>query len=165
MVFCGYNETMAQGLAIFVEGMIEAMVKRNGSGTPMPEVLRTELLDLAALNESLSSASRERADLTNALVAINTFAQTIFSRTVESSSSADEFAAECRRAAQSFIELVKLTEERHQYELARLAAHHGDKRAIECVGEWVLQTTCQLRAERCASERSGWPNAIVHGER
>lgn len=139
MTFCGYNETMANGIQLFVEGMIEAMLARHSAGTSMEEVLRTELIDLATMNDALKKTSMRPDDLLNALVAINTFAQTIFSRSINKKFDADQFAKECRRSGLEFVKLVKATEERHLGELRSRGVRHGDAVAIEAVGKWLLQ--------------------------
>lgn len=139
MVFCGYNQTMADGLELFVEGMIEAMLTRHDSGLSMDEVLRTELRDLTSLNETLNGANRQVSDLLNALVAINSFAQTIFTRAKGEEIDAERFAGECRRSGQAFINLVRMTEERHLSELLNRGVGHGDVDAIKAVGGWLLQ--------------------------
>lgn len=139
MTFCGYNETMANGIRLFVDGMIEAMEARHESGASMDEVLRTELLDLAGMNKALNEAPpRHRGDLLNALVAINVFAQTIFSRSTSKNIDARQFADGCRNSALEFIKLVKLTEERHLIELRKRRVNHGDAIAIKSVGDWLL---------------------------
>ena len=139
MVFCGYNDTMADGLRLFVEGMIEAMLARHDVGVPMEEVLRTELVDLAKLNETLGTANREPSDLLNALVAINVFAQTIFSRSIGENIDAEKFTDSCRNSASLFVELVRVTEERHLEELHKRRANHGDALAIQSVGNWLMR--------------------------
>jgi hypothetical protein len=144
MAFCGYNETMASGIRLLVEGMIEAMLARHNSGASMEEVLRTELIDLAKMNETLTMADRQPGDLLNALTAINLFAQTIFSRSTGKKSDADYFAEECRHSGIAFINLVKLTEERHLSELHRRKVSHGSAIAMESVAKWLLQHASEV---------------------
>lgn len=144
MAFCGYNETMANGIRLLIEGMIEAMLARHDSGTSMEEVLRTELIDLAKMNETLTMADRQPGDLLNALTAINLFAQTIFSRSIDKKTDAGRFADECRHSSLAFIKLVKLTEERHLSELHRRKVGHGSTIAMESVAKWLLQHASEV---------------------
>jgi hypothetical protein len=130
---------MAEGLRLLVEGMIEAMLSRHDQGTPMEEVLRTELIDLTAMNATIEEVDRQPSDLLNALIAINIFAQTIFTRSKAENLDSLRFAEECRASVETFVRLVKLTEERHLDELDKLHATHGDIPAIRAVGKWLLQ--------------------------
>jgi len=144
MVFCGYNDTMASGLKLFVEGMVEAMLARHDAGVPMEEVLRTELADLARLNAVLESGRRDSGDLLNGLIAINEFAQTIFSRSLGRGFDANRFADECRHSALAFVELIKVTEEQHLAQLRARGVGHGDPIAIELVGKWLLGNSADV---------------------
>jgi hypothetical protein len=144
MTFCGYNDTMATGIRTLVEGMIEAMAARHARGLPMQEVVRAELRDLDAMNRALLERARQDTFLPG-LCGINLFAQVIFTAAQNESGTLKRFSAACRRHCETFIELVRATEERHQYELAACASEAGTE-AIERVAAWLLANEASAAA-------------------
>lgn len=135
MTFCGYNPTMAKGLRTFAEGMVLAMEERHSKGVSMPDVVRSELIDLARMNEVLK-AGETTLEL-DALMAINCFAQAVFTAAAPQAGSAPEFRKACLAFADQFVALVKETEDQHQFELGARESMSGDVAAIEAVARWL----------------------------
>jgi hypothetical protein len=135
MAFCGYNDTMADGIRMLVEGMIEAMVARHTRGEPMKEVVETELRDLRVMN-SVILEQEPVPRILEGLAAINLFAQSIFSLSRDSSDDPDDFAKACRKQCERFIKLVQVTEQRHEAEME--ATGRGDA-AITAVAKFLLE--------------------------
>lgn len=120
---------------MFAEGMVLAMEERHAKGVPMPEVVRSELVDLARMNKGLEGGSASLKN--NALVAINLFAQAVFTAASPYAATPSDFRRACLAFADEFIDLVKDTELQHQAELDTRGTRSGDTEAIDAVSQWL----------------------------
>lgn len=149
MTFCGYNDTIGSALHELVAGMVQAMRERHARGTPIRQVLLSELADLRQMNTILGAEGTDSPQI-GAFIAINLFAQALFANTM--SDTLEDFEAACSRFGSQFVELVRDTENDHQEELTTRKTVAGDAAAIIAVAERLVARSAQsLRALEPAS--------------
>jgi hypothetical protein len=133
VTFCGYNETIADGIRLLVGGMIEAIDAKSG-GDGIADAVASELQDLKIMNWHLSKSAQADSELA-ALSGLNLFAQVIF--TSAQVTDQESFHRSCHETCERLIELVKQTDTRHLRELG--SGERSSSEAIALVAQWLMR--------------------------
>jgi len=125
----GYNDTMAAGIRMLVEGIIQAVASRHSRHTPLHEIVESTLRDIGAMNSRLL-AQRDLPDSLRGLVAINLFVESVFPSSQDLGEEIEAFSSECRARCEQLIELARLTKERHELELEKAGQRNVATKAV-----------------------------------